>query len=237
MEHWARTMKGLAATAARLWIVLGVAALCGACRSDSQPTSTGGLVVIVESDLALPADIDRITIEATQANSTLLHEDRKAGPGNLLIPAEFAIGPTGNSVPVVVHAVAYKGTSPRVERTAVTPIPVDHVGVLHIPLNYLCDGTAKEDGTSSCGNSKTCKQGSCATSTVAPSEIAEKPAATTNAADAGKVVSAGCLDVLGCFATATVVDVDRDDVLVAPAHEHRPGARQCGHLATAGHAR
>ena len=207
MEHWARTMKGLAATAARLWIVLGVAGLCGACRSDSQPTSTGGLVVIVESDLALPADIDRITVEATQVNSTLLHEDRKAGPGKLLIPAEFAIGPTGNSVPVVVHAVAYKGTSPRVERTAVTPIPVDHVGVLHIPLNYLCDGTAKEDGTSSCGNSKTCKQGTCATSTVSPSEVAEKPA-MINAADAGKVASSGCLDVLGCFATATVVDVD-----------------------------
>ena len=154
-----------------------------------QSTAAGGLVVVVESDLAIPNDIDRITLEATQVSSTLLHEDRQAGPGHLLIPAEFAIASTGNGAPVIVHAVAYKNGAPRVERTAVTPIPGDHLGVLHIPLNYLCDGTAKQDGTSSCGDSKTCRQGTCATSTVPPSEITEKQAsaggASAGSAEAG----------------------------------------------------
>ena len=77
-QHWARFHEGPDGDGgATVDSARSSGPVC-ACRSDSQPTSTGGLVVIVASDLALPADIDRITVDATQVNSTLLHEDRKA---------------------------------------------------------------------------------------------------------------------------------------------------------------
>jgi hypothetical protein len=194
----------------RSGIVAGVLALAAlGCSGKKPQESGGGLVVEVESDLSMPEDIDRIRVEATQLGRTLLMEDHAVGPGQLLIPTQFRVGPTGNAMPVTIRGIAYKSGQARIERSAVTPVPAGHLGKLRLPLNYLCDGTANADGTSTCGAGLTCQLGSCRTSTVAAADVPVYQ--STGPADGGatSIMSVGgCFDVLACFAGATVASVE-----------------------------
>src|SRR5687767_15118935 len=144
---------------------LAAVAVLGACNGK-PPRPQGGLVIVLETDLSLPQDFDRVKLTVQQRDRVLLSEEHAVGPGRLLVPAEFRAPSPGNDAPTVVRAVAYKGTEPRIERSAITPIPSAYLGLVRLPLNYLCDGTASHDGSSTCGTQSTCKQGSCRTATV-----------------------------------------------------------------------
>jgi hypothetical protein len=189
--------------------LLGMMALgCG--KDGADPKGGGGLVVVVDTDLTLPQDIDKIRVQVTQVGKVLLDEDHPVGPGQLLVPAEFRVSWPGNNQPVIVRGVASKNGQPRIERSAVTPVPSMQQGLVRLPLNYLCDGTANADGTSTCGDGQTCKQGTCRTSMIP--ELPVYSAADAGIAPDGAVTAAGmpgtCFDVLACFADAAPVVVE-----------------------------
>jgi hypothetical protein len=123
---------------------LAAAAGCGE-ASKSAASASGGLEIVLVSDMSIPRDIDHVRLEVTQHGKSLLHVERDVGEGELLLPASFAVNGTGDTAPVTVQGVAYKGGDPRVERRAVTPIPSERVGLLRLALNYLCVGTAQAD--------------------------------------------------------------------------------------------
>jgi hypothetical protein len=170
-----------------------------------------GLVVIVKTDLALPKDVDRLTLDVSQGGKLLLHEDQLLGAGHLLVPAEFRVPPTGNTAPALIRGVAYKDGKPAIERSAVTPIPAASVGVVQLAMNYLCVGTANADGTSTCGVERTCNQGACQTA-VTTAEARVAVAARDGGADGGDAGAAtatnGCFDVGACFAAATPATIE-----------------------------
>src|SRR6185436_10447625 len=172
-----------------LMLALGVG-----CGKDQAKPDQGGLVVVIDTDLSLPQDLDKVHLEVTQVGKVLLNQDQELGPGHLLVPAEFRIGSPGNSMPVIVRGVGFKNGQPRIERSAVTPVPTTHLGLVRLPLNYLCDGTARPDGTSTCGGGLTCKQGTCRTSMVPPADL---PMYT--GADGGASSSAVPGTTGGCF--------------------------------------
>src|SRR5258708_33352535 len=93
--------------------------------------------------MSLPKDIDYVTLDVTQHGASRLSVDRDVGPGALLIPAQFEVTATSDTSPVTIRAVAYKDHERRVERDAVTPIPIGHVGEMRLALDYLCLGTAQ----------------------------------------------------------------------------------------------
>lgn len=188
-----------ASLAALVWIGL----LVTGCREDAAPAAAGGLVVVVDTDLSLPRDIDRIRLEVTQGGRALVTQDHQVGEGHLLVPAEFRIKFPGNSMPVLVRGVAFKDAQPRIERSTVTPVPADHLGLVRLPLNYLCDGTARSDGSSTCGDGRTCKQGICLPATVPARDL---PAYESGAMDGG--AGGGCFDVPACFAHGAPVVVE-----------------------------
>ena len=204
-------------------VVLTLCALAGtACTKSETPAPSGGLEVVLETDMAIPGDIDHVRLEVRQQGQSLLHVDSDVGVGALLIPATFEVKSTGNTAPVTVQGIAFKSGQVRVERDAVTPIPEGHVGELRLPLNYLCVGTAQADAdggvSSTCPNGLTCVQGSCMTATVPPSAVPTYDPTTVygGASDAGAGADAssdggtgaGCFDVQDCFATATPAAVN-----------------------------
>jgi hypothetical protein len=195
-------------TTRSLWFALSVLSSLAACGADKS--SVGGLVVRVESDLSMPKDFDRITLEITQSGSVLLSKDSQVGEGQLLLPAEFPIGPTAGALPVTVHGVAYSKGHAVIERTVVTPVPATHVGLLRLPLNYLCLGTTHEDGSSTCGADQTCKQGLCASTFAADADLSDfdSPAARAAARSAAAGGTAKCFDVLQCMGDATKATLD-----------------------------
>ena len=197
------------------WVI----ALLVGCDFGSDPEAkSGGLVIVVESDLSIPKDIDRVQLEVTQLGKTLLKVDEPLGEKRLLIPAEFRVDATGSSAPVKVHGLALLDGVPRIERSAVTPIPVGRVGVLRLPFRYLCDGTAETDGRSTCGGEDTCVLGSCRSAEV-PSRDVEEYGGGSAGSGADRTVrgvmggdggTEGCFDLLACFASAQEVELDLD---------------------------
>jgi hypothetical protein len=211
-----------------LWLASALAG-CG----DDEAHGRGELVVVLESDLSAPKDIDRIRLELTQRGKVLRTEDHEIGAGQQLLPAEFRIESVESSAPVTVRGIAYRKMVPRIERDAVTPIPAGSVMVLRLPFNYLCDGFVTSDGSSTCEEGMTCKQGDCASSTVSASELPEHDVAAETGTMTSSVRSIGgesggesspsdqpdeaCFDVLECFVNFVIVGAAEDCTIPMPA--------------------
>lgn len=194
-------------------------ALTVACKSPNRSSSAGGaLDVIVLSDMALPKDLDKLSLRVTQQGQTLLDQESALGSDALRLPATFEVKATTDASPVMIRAVGYEGGTPRVERDAITPIPSGYVGELRLALNFVCVGTAQLNGdgavSSTCPDGQTCVNGACKTSNVPASDV--PPVSTASNADAGTTdagttdagAAAGCFDVAACFDGATAATVD-----------------------------
>jgi hypothetical protein len=198
----------------RGWLLQLMAALvCSglvvACKVDTKPAS--GLVVQVQTDMAVPKDIDRIRVEASQNGTMLLSEDHQIGPGYLGLPAQFTVQNPGNALPVLIRAIGLSQQLPRIERSALIPIPNNGPELLHLTLGYLCDGTANADGTSTCGDGKTCKAGTCQDATASATDLSDDAnSSTTSAVSAGDGGMANCFDTEVCFGAGVGKDVDLD---------------------------
>ena len=179
--------------------------LLGGCKS-SDGAAGGELVVVIESDLSIPKDIDRLHFEASAIDRALLSEDID-DLSSLRLPLTFRVPFPGDSRPVTLRAVASHKGVPRIQRDAVTPIPGSYVGVVRLPLSYLCDGTAKPDGSSTCPSEQTCIAGACLPSFLPPDSISNKPWSP----DAQGSSQSDCFDVLSCFDTARRVTLDSAD--------------------------
>jgi hypothetical protein len=194
---------------ARLAVI--AAALLNGADAGCSRNKPSGLLIDVESELSVPREIDHIRIDALQSDGVLLlHEEHDLGEGSWSLPAEILLNPAGNALPVTVRAVASKNGEVRIERSAVTQIPLTYLGRLHLPLDYLCTDAVTATGDSTCGSGRTCDQGTCIDIQIPPSKNVDADAGSDSIADAGAAsLDAGataddatCFDVLACFANA-----------------------------------
>ena len=203
----------------RLAAALLVAFLSG-CKVDNVPE--GALVVALETDLSLPKDVDHVRLEWSQDGRLLHSEEHELGEGQMRLPSEFRVRYPGNDRPVLVRALASRAGELRIERSAITPVPRAFVGLLRLPLGYLCTGQV-EGEESSCGPGQTCRQGECADAALSGELPRYDPERSTRvdaqraAADGGSVDAStadgageGCFDVASCFASVYDVDVALD---------------------------
>jgi len=204
-------------------LLLGLVPLT-ACKVDNAPA--GGLVLSLETDLAVPKDIDRIHLSIAQDGRVVREEDHAIGSGQTLLPAELRVAYPGNERPLLIQATAYRGDEARIERSAITPVPRSFIGLLRLPFSYLCDGTALSEGGSSCGPGNTCNMGSCGTAALDVADLPQyqpqRPAAQSGnhpLPDGGlspnqigdgspDAAASGCFDVSACFASAQLVEID-----------------------------
>jgi hypothetical protein len=191
------------------WLALAMLAAAVGCGDDKKD---GGLAVVVESDLSMPKDIDRVRFVVSQDGLTLRTEDHLVGEGQLLMPAEFRVKPVDKSNPVLIRAIGLKGGINRIERSVITTVPSSFVAMVRLPLTYLCAGTAREDGSSTCGDGQTCKLGVCQAAAMDSSTLpVYQPGPWTGSENGSRDPTASdCFDVLNCFSQAYRVDLDRN---------------------------
>ena len=202
-------VNGFARLACGVFALCSASAFAAGCQSDSNK-EYGQLVVVVESDLSVPKDIDRLTFEATSQGRSLLDADDKLGKDARHLPATFQVAYPGNSQAVTLRAVAYFDGEARIQREVVTPIPSNRVGYVRIPLSYLCDGTAKPDGSSTCAKEQTCILGECGSSSLPPEEQSSTPWVTQESS------TDPCFDVLSCFDASKVATPDDKCTVAVP---------------------
>ena len=189
------------------------ALLHGACTKEMPPY--GQLMVSVETDAPLPDYVDGIRLQIFQerpGKDPKLVFDRQpealVGPGQLLIPATVAVVASERPDDLVrVRLLARKYGNPRILREAVTQVPRDRIAVLHIVIEWLCDGSAVQGDPLFCSNSAfTCSGGRCVPKWIDPSSL---PSYTPQTVNPGAQAPRPCFDVPLCFSAATPAAVDQ----------------------------
>ncbi|HKU37888.1 MAG TPA: hypothetical protein VJR89_07070, partial [Polyangiales bacterium] len=192
----------------RHWLcALSTCAVLFAAAGCDDDGADGGLVVRLESDLALPKDLDLLRVEVTQNGQLLLQKERDL-PDAYAMPLEFQITPTGDSSDVLVRAVGYKYGEPRIERSAILSVPTDRTALLTLPLRFVCLGRVNADGASSCGEEQTCRAGECGTARESSAALPIYDARALAEPGLHDAAAPECLDVMACFEGASEVDVD-----------------------------
>ncbi|WP_437806591.1 hypothetical protein [Sorangium sp. So ce1078] len=186
----------------------------GGCSSPSE------LMIAVHTDLAVPEDIEIITVEVegafVKSYTNLGSEDAEARlPFTLGIVAEVP------GVKVTVRASGWGADGmPRILREAVTTVPRERVALLHLPLQFLCNDSALPVASTPdnlagvankhCGAGETCVAGACVAAEVDSASLPDYAPEDVFGGGSGQGGSA-CFDVMNCFAKLHKVEHLKSD--------------------------
>ena len=213
----------------RRWRELGVLAclLLMACR---QPKKVGQLVVSIQTDMSLPQQIDTIRVQVLGRGQTLLLQEYGVGTTEEnKIPATLTVlAGKDPSLPVTIRVSGGKHNGVwRTFRETITTVPADRTASLRMPVQWLCDGTAKA-GTemdaeghqvisSTCGDGNTCIAGKCVASMV-PEVMLPDYQPQQVFGGAAEPAQGTCFDTVPCMSGGTLVEpVDADCTIARPA--------------------
>lgn len=202
---WRLGGRGLAAWVARaFWGLAGVSAL--AASSCGETKTRGQLVLVVQTDMDIPKDVDAIEVTIASRVEPFHQRSYRIGrdplSGDILLPATLTIvhPPDDDaSAPVNVSVAALSGEQRRALRRETTTVPPDRVAALPMPIKWLCyDQTGIGAGRYACADGQSCVAGACVSADVAPDSLADF--------SPGRVFGGGsgqgdglCFDVVACF--------------------------------------
>ncbi len=201
-------------------LTVGLGAL-GACTEEA--TTPGQLVVAIDTDMALPDQIDTIELQVSANGTTLLDYPMPVGVGTDAqpIPATLTlVAGADPSTPVTIRVSASKNGAVRTLRQVITTVPSGRVATLRMPVQWLCDGSAQAvpgpNGStqyqSTCGANATCQAGECVESQVPETTLADyQPQGVFGggAAPPSKGQTTGtCFDTVPCMVSGNVEGPD-----------------------------
>ena len=172
----------------------------------------GETMIVLQTDLSLPKDVDRVTIQAlVRGDQRHFSSFEKLGSeGQLQIPASIGLtlgDGTDPTTPVTFRVTAFQNGKARVIREAITTIPKDRLVALKLPIQWLCwkenlvveqvDG--QDHAVSDCPDNETCIAGSCADSKVDPATLDTYSPETVFGGGTGSNNDGACFDTTGCF--------------------------------------
>jgi hypothetical protein len=188
-----------------------LALLASGCSSKLQ----GELLLVIQTDMSLPKDIDAIHIEATTEGVVKFQNDfTKLGTtdGQIHLPGTLGLlAPDKADAAITVMVSARTGGDHgkvRVVREITTTVPQERVVTMPLPIEFLCDGQATTDDSdhplSTCPDGETCVAGTCQTKKVDSSKL--------HTYTEGDVYGDGsCFDGAQCWTEPVVADLDAND--------------------------
>lgn len=190
--------RARAPVAMAAWLPLAL--LGAAC----QPKPAGEIMVVIDTDMSVPKDLDTISIAVSRADTDagLFTSPLLITGGTKGLPTTLAVvaGPDP-SIPVSIRVAALQGGLERVVRTATTTVPEDRVAMLRLPLQWLCDGNT------TCATGATCIAGACARPDVDSTTL---PVYHEEEVFGGGTATRGshCFDAFHCFGGFAAVEPD-----------------------------
>ncbi|WP_437611740.1 hypothetical protein WMF20_06875 [Sorangium sp. So ce834] len=188
---------------------------------------TGEVMIAVQTDMAMPKDLDRFDLEVLSGDNRIINEGFSLGadPEDVSLPGTQGL--TVSDDPSLEIRVTVRGLlrgRVRVKHTVVTTVPEDRVATLWMPLHFLCSGD-EADAEGACGADRTCVAGTCVDAHVSAELLPDYVERD--------VLHRACFDVARCFGGADLAEVEpegctiaaSDDVNVAIATE---GDGVCG---------
>jgi hypothetical protein len=197
----------------------------------------GQVIVVLDTDMALPEQIDTLHIEVSSGGKVQLENQYAVGARTVnSIPATLAVTSHGDDPqPVTVRVAGSKATSNGLEwrtfRETTTTVPTDRIAKLRMPIQWLCKGQAdgvpadpdapdlKPRAQSTCGAGSTCKAGQCEPTKV---DVPDLPDYTPESVYGGGATEeeGSCFDTISCMMRGAVVTPDGDCTIAKPAAEN-----------------
>ncbi|MCZ7681726.1 MAG: hypothetical protein M5U28_24205 [Sandaracinaceae bacterium] len=141
--------------ATRVVILAAMAALLGSCGGELTE-----ILVVVDSDLAVPSALDGLRVEVSGAEAMTAEGSLRAGASGL--PRTVGVVHRGGSLgPLTIRAVGSLGGVDVVSARAVTSFLRGRTLVLPLFLSRACASV-------SCGNDETCSGSACVSAAVDP---------------------------------------------------------------------
>ena len=190
----------------------------GELPGDKIEPPKGQLMITLQTDMALPKDVDQVHVEILSFGSVQFANTYEVGAGKLLIPATLGlIVGEDPARPVSIRILALQQGKARMLREVVTTVPAQRVATLRIPIQWLCDGSVTEPTpgqySSTCPEGQTCLAGRCTEQKVEEATLPSYDPALIFGGGTGTGDGA-CFDTEGCFAGTSLVTVDAKDCSV-----------------------
>jgi hypothetical protein len=193
-------------------VVSGIFAAFAGCGDAGHK---GELMVIFQTDMSLPKDIDSVRIEIRAYGEAKFDKvfDDLGTDGALKLPGTIGVlvGEDATT-PVTMRITGFQDGRARVLREAVSTVPEDRLVQLRLPVQWLCDGSAIVDESgqvkSACGEGLTCVAGSCVPVEVDSSELPDYEEESIFGGGTGDGDGA-CFDTANCmrgFSLAPLID-------------------------------
>lgn len=206
---------------ATIAVLLGVLATC-----REEPRPLGQLVISIQTDMSLPEQIDTIRVQVSVRGFRYLDQEYAVGTSEeTRIPATLAlVAGSDPSTPVTIRVMGRRKGVWRTFREAITTVPSDRTASLRMPIQWLCDGSARtmpsaDDPTraevrSTCDDEHSCVAGRCVPS---PIEMTALPTYRPEAVFGGSAVpkQGTCFDTVACMTRGSVVEPRTADCTIA----------------------
>lgn len=208
-----------------LALALGLFASAGC--DDSKPG--GELVIAVSTDMAMPQQIDNVAVQVLMRGSIVFDQNYAVGSGaqNTMIPATLTLASGSTRDPVTIRVSGQKRGRWRTYREATTTVPVDRSALLRMPVQWLCDDSAKavpfRDSSgvtriqmiSACDDGNTCVAGQCLPTLLQEPNLPEY-APQQVFGGASQPERGQCFDTIPCMAAGSIVEPDAECTVPVP---------------------
>lgn len=212
---------------------LGFFVVAGAAPSCAAPPAPGEVMMVVETDMSLPKDVDTVKIEVL-VRGDVRHSatfTKLGGQDSVKIPASLGIiigEESDPTTPVTVKVTAKQNETPRVLSEAVTTVPESRIAALRMPIQWLCWDQVQVDGNgdaqTTCPVGKTCVAGSCVDKKIDSSKLEDFRREDVFGGGTG-TGDGSCFDVGNCFVGSTDAPVNLSDCTIASSDDVNVGIR------------
>jgi internalin A len=217
------------------WLFPLSLALVASCSGDQAPRK-GQVMVALMTDMSVPKDVSVIRVKVKLGAEVRYEYDFRIAPdGEFHVPGTIAVVEGSTPTPVVtveVIGIRSKGAGdyePRTFAKAITTIPRERTVLLQMPVQWLCDETAVDDGTgeylSTCavdsktGEETACLAGACQSVRIDSNDLPTYSPRDVYGGGSSPTDPAGhCFDTLSCFDDGfdlTVAELDVDGACAA----------------------
>jgi sugar lactone lactonase YvrE len=201
--------------AAAAFGLLAIGATVPACATKV----VGQIVLVIQTDLSLPKDIDTIRIEVSNEGVPKFKNDYDrlgSKDGKIRLPGTLALDAPENpsdAISIVVSArTGGKDGTVRVVREVVTTVPPGRSAELDLPIEFLCDGSGKvENGNAvtTCAEGETCIAGKCVDRKIDSSTLPDY-------LERRALGDGSCFDVTTCFDDGAIAALDLTSCTIPP---------------------
>jgi hypothetical protein len=132
---------------AALGIALEAVSFATGCE---EPEKRGQLMITFQTDMALPSQIDNVRVRITSMSGAVAYYDDHAlggAPDDRPMPGTLAFTAGEDVEPFRITVTGSREGQWRTYREVVTPVPRDFAAELRMPLQWLCNDSAKPDVT------------------------------------------------------------------------------------------